>query len=79
VWPKRPVTAPRLPRHWWIGATDGRYATAITPRVYRFSPAVITPVDLTGFHGTNERMSVENMGRISNGFAQIIVAMDQGD
>ena len=47
--------------------------------VYRFSPAVITPVDLTGFHGTNERMSVENMGRISNGFAQIIVAMDQGD
>ncbi len=62
-----------------IGATDGRYATAITPRVYRFSPAVITPVDLTGFHGTNERMSVENMGRISNGFAQIIVAMDQGD
>ncbi len=62
-----------------IGATDGRYATAITPRVYRFSPAVITPVDLTGFHGTNERMSVENMGRVSNGFAQIIVAMDQGD
>ncbi len=62
-----------------IGATDGRYATAITDRVYRFSPAVITPVDLTGFHGTNERMSVENMGRISNGFAQIIVAMDQGD
>jgi len=62
-----------------IGATDGRWATAITPNVYRFSPSVITPVDLTGFHGTNERMSVENMGRISKGFAQIIVAMDQGD
>ena len=62
-----------------IGATDGRWATAITDRVYRFSPSVITPVDLTGFHGTNERMSVENMGRISTGFAQIIVAMDEGD
>ncbi len=62
-----------------IGATDGRYATAITDRVYRFSPAVITPADLTGFHGTNERMSVENMGRISTGFAEIILAMDEGD
>nr|WP_321360915.1 M20 family peptidase [uncultured Hyphomonas sp.] len=62
-----------------IGATDGRYATAITPRVYRFSPSVLTPADLSGFHGTNERMSVANMGRVSNGFAQIIVAMDQGD
>jgi carboxypeptidase PM20D1 len=62
-----------------IGATDGRWATAITPAVYRFSPAVLKPADLSGFHGTNERMSVENMGRISTGFAQIIVAMDQGD
>ena len=62
-----------------IGATDGRWATDITPNVYRFSPSVITPVDLTGFHGTNERMSVENMGRISTGYAQIIAAMDQGD
>ena len=62
-----------------IGATDGRWATDITSSVYRFSPAVITPVDLTGFHGTNERMSVENMGRISTGFAQIIAAMDEGD
>ena len=75
-----------------VSPTDGRpYAVLasvaeaagdgapVAPRVYRFSPAVITPVDLTGFHGTNERMSVENMGRVSIGFAQIIVAMDQGD
>ena len=62
-----------------IGATDGRWATAITPNVYRFSPALITPTDLTGFHGTNERMSVENMGRISKGYAQIIAALDEGD
>ena len=59
-----------------LGATDGRYATAITDSVYRFMPAVMSPEDLTGFHGTNERITVENMGRLSKGYAQIILAMD---
>lgn len=59
-----------------LGATDGRYATAITDSVYRFMPAMMSPEDLTGFHGTNERLTVENMGRLSKGYAQIILAMD---
>ena len=59
-----------------LGATDGRYATAITDSVYRFMPAVMSPEDLTGFHGTNERLTVENVGRLANGYAQIILAMD---
>ncbi|MEO0817504.1 MAG: M20 family peptidase [Pseudomonadota bacterium] len=59
-----------------LGATDGRYATAITDSVYRFVPAVMSPEDLTGFHGTNERISVENMGRMARGYAQIIAALD---
>ncbi len=62
-----------------LGATDGRYATAITPNVYRFAPAVMSPEDLTGFHGTDERLSVENMGRLARGYAQIILAMDAPD
>lgn len=62
-----------------LGATDGRYATAITDSVYRFAPAVLTPDDLSGFHGTNERLSVENMGRLSRGYAQIILGMDAGE
>lgn len=59
-----------------LGATDGRYATAITDSVYRFMPAVMSPEDLTGFHGTNERIKVENMQRLAKGYAQIILAMD---
>ncbi|MBK8198539.1 MAG: M20/M25/M40 family metallo-hydrolase [Acidobacteria bacterium] len=59
-----------------LGATDGRYAEAITPNVYRFAPSVLTPDELTGFHGTNERTSVENMGHLARGYAQIILAMD---
>lgn len=59
-----------------LGATDARYATAITDSVYRFMPAIMSPEDLTGFHGTNERITVENMERLSKGYAQIILAMD---
>ena len=62
-----------------LGATDGRYAEAITPNVYRFAPAVLTPDELTGFHGTNERTSVENMGRLARGYAQVILAMDSAE
>ncbi len=59
-----------------LGATDARYAEAITGNVYRFAPSVLTPDELTGFHGTNERTSVENMGRLARGYAQVILAMD---
>lgn len=62
-----------------LGATDARYASAITDSVYRFFPAVMSPEDLSGFHGTNERMSVANMGRLARGYAQIITAMDSAD
>lgn len=59
-----------------LGATDGRYAHAITDNVYRFLPAVMTPAELTGFHGSNERLAVANMGRMARGYMQIILAMD---
>lgn len=62
-----------------LGATDARYASAITPNVYRFAPAIMSPDNLTGFHGTNERLAVENMGRLARGYAQIILAMDAGE
>lgn len=62
-----------------LGATDARYAEAISANVYRFAPAVLTPDELTGFHGTNERTSVENMGRLARGYAQVILAMDTAE
>ena len=62
-----------------VGATDGRYAYAITDSVYRFSPAVLSSEDLSGFHGTNERMSIENIGRMAKGYAQIVLAFDAVD
>lgn len=62
-----------------LGATDARYASAITRDVYRFMPAIMSEEDLTGFHGTNERITVENMGRLARGYGQIVLAMDEGE
>ena len=59
-----------------VGATDSRYAAEITSNIYRFAPAIMSPDELTGFHGTNERISVANVGRLARGYAQIVMAMD---
>jgi carboxypeptidase PM20D1 len=61
-----------------IAATDSRYASAITPNVYRFAPIVVSTDEISGIHGTDEKISVENVGRLVRGYAQIILAMDAG-
>lgn len=59
-----------------IGATDARYASAISKdAIYRFAPAIYDDTDLNGFHGTNERLSVENLGRMIKGYAQMMMAL----
>ncbi len=47
-----------------LGATDARWTTVISDNVYRFAPMIMTREDLQGFHGTNERVSVENIGAV---------------
>ncbi|WP_370152154.1 M20 family peptidase [Ferrovibrio sp.] len=46
-----------------IAATDSAHYGAISDNAYRFNPMMITAQDLTGFHGTNERLSLENLAR----------------
>ncbi len=59
-----------------IGATDARYASAISQdAIYRFAPAIYDDADLNGFHGTNERLSVDNLGRMIRGYSQILMAL----
>lgn len=43
-----------------VGATDSRHFGAISDDVYRFMPVVLGSEDLSGIHGTDERISVEN-------------------
>lgn len=59
-----------------IGATDARHAVRLTQdAIYRFVPAVYTDEELAGFHGTNERLSVENLGRMMRAYAQLMMAL----
>lgn len=43
-----------------IGATDARHYKDVSDHVYRFSPVRAGPDDLPRFHGTNERIGVNN-------------------
>jgi carboxypeptidase PM20D1 len=54
------VVAPGL----MIGGTDSRHMSAITDGVYRFSPVRARSEDLPRFHGTNERISVDNYAEL---------------
>ena len=61
-----------------LGGTDARFAYKISDNVYRFYPSAVSLEDVAGFHGTNERLSVENVGRMVKGYMQLILAMDAG-
>ena len=45
-----------------VGGTDSRHYLPITDNVFRFIPIRMGADDMARFHGTNERVSVENMG-----------------
>lgn len=61
-----------------LGGTDARWAYKISDNVYRFYPSAVSLEEVAGFHGTNERLSVENAGRMVKGYMQLILAMDEG-
>ncbi|WP_426417685.1 M20 family peptidase [Aestuariirhabdus sp. LZHN29] len=51
----RLVVAPRLV----IGATDSRHFSRVTSSSFRFLGVTLGPEELKGFHGSNERVSVQ--------------------
>ena len=54
-----------------IAATDSRFYGDIT-NAYRFNPMVINNDDLAGFHGTNERVSIENLVRATQFYTALM-------
>ena len=51
------IVAPGL----MLGATDARYFEPLSQQVLRFSPVRAKPEDLARFHGTNERIALDNL------------------
>ena len=62
------VVAPGLT----IAATDSKHYEAVSDNAYRFNPMMISSQDLTGFHGTNERLSIENLVRATRFYIELI-------
>jgi len=54
------IVAPGL----MIGATDSRHFLGISDHIFRFSPVRAKSEDLARFHGTNERISVDNLAEL---------------
>jgi carboxypeptidase PM20D1 len=62
------VVAPGL----MIGATDSRWFDGVADNVYKFSPVRATTSDLKRFHGTNERISIDNYVELIQFYHQLI-------
>jgi carboxypeptidase PM20D1 len=55
-----------------IAGTDSRHMSGLSPNVYRFLPVRAGPEDFARFHGTNERISVENYAELIRFFRRLI-------
>ncbi|MFP6806630.1 MAG: M20 family peptidase [Pseudomonadales bacterium] len=55
-----------------IAGSDSRHYGKVADDAYRFNPFTLTPDSLTGFHGTNENISVTNFETGVKAYVQII-------
>jgi carboxypeptidase PM20D1 len=67
------VVAPGL----MIGATDSRHMTAVADNIYRYSPVRARPADLARFHGTDERMAIDNYADLIR-FYELLISDSAG-
>ncbi|KAM4699125.1 N-fatty-acyl-amino acid synthase/hydrolase PM20D1 [Discoglossus pictus] len=59
-----------------VGNTDSRHFVNLTDSVYRFSPVVMKPTDISRIHGLNERISKEGFERLVQFYYQFIQNSD---
>jgi carboxypeptidase PM20D1 len=56
----------------FVGATDSKHYSALTKDTYRFAPLLMNPEDVPRFHGTNERVGIDNFAKSIDFYAQLI-------
>uniref|UniRef100_A0A8C5LYL2 Peptidase M20 dimerisation domain-containing protein n=1 Tax=Leptobrachium leishanense TaxID=445787 RepID=A0A8C5LYL2_9ANUR len=59
-----------------IGNTDSRHFGNLTASIYKFSPVVMKPGDLSRFHGLNERISKEGFESVVQFYYRLIQNSD---
>lgn len=62
-----------------VGATDSRFYADVTKETFRFTPITLTREQFAGFHGTNERATVESLGQGVKFYIDLITAATAGD
>jgi carboxypeptidase PM20D1 len=67
------VVAPGL----MIGATDSRHMAPVADAIYRFSPVRARAEDLPRFHGTNERISIDNHAELIGFYHRLLVSASE--
>lgn len=55
-----------------VAGTDSRRYETVADNSYRFNPMLVTREDVHGFHGTNERVSIDNMVKATNFYSLLI-------
>jgi carboxypeptidase PM20D1 len=55
-----------------VGGTDSRHYGEIAEDAYRFNPMIVGSEDIARFHGTNERLSVENLANGTRAYVEIV-------
>lgn len=56
-----------------IAGSDSKHYGQVADDAYRFNPFIVTQADLTGFHGTNEKISVNNLANGVRAYIRILV------
>ncbi|MCJ7693937.1 MAG: M20 family peptidase [Anaerolineaceae bacterium] len=60
-----------------LGGTDARHYRNICQNAFRFSPVFLNKEELKSVHGVNERLSIENCGRMVAFYMAYIEKMDR--
>jgi len=62
------IVAPSLT----VGGTDTKHFARLCPNIYRFVPLRMQPSDLARYHGTNERISIDDLANIVRFYVQLL-------
>lgn len=55
-----------------VAGTDTRHYSKVADNSYRFNPMIVTQNDLSGFHGTNEKITVANLVQGTRTYVRIL-------
>lgn len=56
----------------FVAATDSKHYASLTRNTYRFAPLVLDSEDVARIHGTNERISIDNLRRSIDFYIQLM-------